>query len=447
MKKDYIFNLIQRIINAVTTLILVIYLSSILSQENYGMYVYLITIISLGTLVSSLGLNEYGSKMYLDNVSKDAYSSVLSMQIINSILVTVIIFIVTIVGNFNTLLSTIVILNILCLSIQPLWYNIAKEKITLNSKVSILTAIINLILILLLVKDDENLINLLLIVTFINFIRCILIIATVKKKYKFQKEYITLSTYKEYLIIFFPYLCISMYTMIDKLMLANISGLKEVAIYNNGIMILRTSLMIIHSVSPIIMVKNIKKIEDIENSINRALNIVVYISICLMFIFIGIGKDIVEFIFNSQYFIVSYILIYGSILIPIISGSIIIANGYFIPKGKSILFTKAVFVGASINIILNLLLIPKYGAFGGVLATIIAEIIIFLIMLFNIKNILNKKNLIFNIIKALVINIFAILIVHNLNISITLIAIIVKSSIIILINSIVVFNILKGEFY
>lgn len=65
-----------------------------------------------------------------------------------------------------------------------------------------------------------------------------------------------------------------------------------------------------------------------------------------------------------------------SITVIFLSWANVIRTQYLIPYGKNSIFVKATIYGATINIIINILLIKKYGAMGTVIGTVVAEFVV-----------------------------------------------------------------------
>lgn len=91
-----------------------------------------------------------------------------------------------------------------------------------------------------------------------------------------------------------------------------------------------------------------------------------------------------DFYFSWKY---APVLIYSAVF----SGFATFLNGILYAYKKNILATTTTLVGAIINIILNLLLIPKYGIMGASVATIISWFIISQLKIYKIEKMLNIK--------------------------------------------------------
>ena len=67
-----------------------------------------------------------------------------------------------------------------------------------------------------------------------------------------------------------------------------------------------------------------------------------------------------------------------SITLPIISFANVIRMQYLIPMGKDKIYVWSVVLGALLNLIVNLMLIPVVGSYGACIGTIVAEIAVML---------------------------------------------------------------------
>lgn len=80
-----------------------------------------------------------------------------------------------------------------------------------------------------------------------------------------------------------------------------------------------------------------------------------------------------------------------SITIPFISFANIIRTQYLIPTEKDREYLISVCAGAIINLIINAMLIPNYGAVGATMGTIAAEITVCLLQAISVRNELKLK--------------------------------------------------------
>lgn len=98
-----------------------------------------------------------------------------------------------------------------------------------------------------------------------------------------------------------------------------------------------------------------------------------------MFGILTVYDKLIPWFFGDQFAFINKVVPLFSILIVVIPLGMSISRQYLMPVGKVREYNKSVLVGAIINILLNLLLLPTIGFFGVVIANIVAEIFVTLI--------------------------------------------------------------------
>ena len=90
----------------------------------------------------------------------------------------------------------------------------------------------------------------------------------------------------------------------------------------------------------------------------------------------GVAKTFVPLFFGPGYAPVVEIIYVFSPIIVIIGISDCLGSQYYNPIGKRKQSAKFLIVGSFVNLCLNLVLIPKFGAYGAAIASVIAESVI-----------------------------------------------------------------------
>ena len=78
-----------------------------------------------------------------------------------------------------------------------------------------------------------------------------------------------------------------------------------------------------------------------------------------------------------------------SITLPFLAFANVIRTQYLIPKEKDRIYLISVILGAVVNLIMNLIFIPKYSSIGACIGTISAEIVVMIYQSISVKNDLN----------------------------------------------------------
>jgi O-antigen/teichoic acid export membrane protein len=111
--------------------------------------------------------------------------------------------------------------------------------------------------------------------------------------------------------------------------------------------------------------------EETKKFLEKTFRFFVLIIVPVAFGFMGVGKDLLAFLASKKYGEANLILPYIIIGQLIHSSGNILNSGLFIKK-KTQIMTMIVLVSCLLNIVANILLIPKFGILGAALATLIS---------------------------------------------------------------------------
>ena len=121
------------------------------------------------------------------------------------------------------------------------------------------------------------------------------------------------------------------------------------------------------------------RIDEIKDKINKSFEFLFALGIPFMFGVAGIAKNFVPWFFGKGFDPVIKILWVMSPLPLVITVSNILGSQYLTPSGQRVRSSKGIIAGAVTNLVLNSVMIPKYGAVGATVASVIAESVISII--------------------------------------------------------------------
>ena len=113
-------------------------------------------------------------------------------------------------------------------------------------------------------------------------------------------------------------------------------------------------------------------------------------------------------------------------IILFIGMSNVIGIQYLLPTKQQAKFTASVTIGAIINFIINLLLIPKYGAVGASIGTIAAELCVTSYQLLSTRKELDYKRIFKPIFKYIFASIIMFLVIFKISLNSNFLTIILK---------------------
>ena len=127
----------------------------------------------------------------------------------------------------------------------------------------------------------------------------------------------------------------------------------------------------------------------VKDTLKKSFTVISFLAVPIAFGIMSVSDRFIPLFFGYEYISVIPLLKISSVLIIIIGLGNVFGTQYMIAVGKNKEYTVSVCVGAVVNFILNLILIPKYSALGAVIATVSAELSIALIQLWCSREILD----------------------------------------------------------
>ena len=192
---------------------------------------------------------------------------------------------------------------------------------------------------------------------------------------------------KPLFILFSSSIAISVYTILDTLMLGFMADYNEVGYYNCATHLSKALVPIVTSLAAVALprvakLKEEKNWDEINLLMNKSFSIVSFLSFPIAFGVMVVAPMFVPLFFGEQF--------YGTIIPLQIIIFTVVAIGFNNLTGIQVLlgfgldkaFLYSLLTGTVSNFVLNLFLIPNYGAKGAAFASVLAEVLILSVMLF-----------------------------------------------------------------
>lgn len=390
--KNYIYNVIYQIIVIILPIITTPYVSRALGAEAIGTYGYVISIVTYFTLVGTLGLTNYGKReiAYVqdDKEKRDKVFSELFLFRVITTTFTIIVYIVTLcIHNEYSIYYQILIFEVLAMLFDISWFFQGIEnfkKVVIRNSI---VKLVSIILIFVFIKKPSDLWIYFCIYAISNFLGNVTLWFKIKKYIKFRK--VKLRDLKKHIkptiSLFIPQIATSIYTVLDKTMLGNLSNnISEVGFYEQSQKIVKLALTLVTTIGAVMMPRisntyaNGDK-EKVSDYMKKTFNFVWIASIPIMFGIMVTSQDLVPWFFGQGYEKVTDLMIWSSPIIVFISLSTVIGSQFLMSIKKQNIHTMAVIIGSIINVVLNLILLRNYASMGAVISTVIAELVITII--------------------------------------------------------------------
>lgn len=428
IKKNFLYNMIYQILIIILPLITVPYVSRVLGSNGIGIYSYTYSIMYYFMLIGMLGINNYGNRSIAkvrDNKEKlsETFLSIYTIQLFMSLTMLIIyyLYIFFFIKQYQQVAliqSFYLIANIFDVN----WFFFGIENFRITVIRNTIVKICSLFLIFLLVKEKTDILIYTLILSGSTLISQLLLISFIKKEIFFIK--INIKKIKKHikpcLLLFIPVIAISLYKIMDKIMLGNMTNISEVGLYEQAEKIINIPLGLITALGTVMLprISNLvekKEFKQIKKYIEKSIKFIFFLSIPIVFGLTTISNNFIPLFLGKEFTKTSILIKLLSITIIFISFANVIRTQYLIPNEKDGIYVKSVFYGAIINLIMNFIFIPMYGSIGACIGTIAAEFLVMFIQVFFIRKELPIKQYIIDIIPFLLKSLIMLLFVYSIN--------------------------------
>ena len=199
-------------------------------------------------------------------------------------------------------------------------------------------------------------------------------------------------------VLFIPTIAVTIYTMMDKIMLGRISGTIFVSYYEYSSKLVSIPMGFITSFGAVMLPRmsalaNTGISDNQKNdTIRKSLAFVMFLGVAFSFGLASISDVLIPIYYGASFLPCVVLLKIVAIKLPAMAWANVIRTQVLIPEHKDKEYITSLFVGAAVNLFLNIYFISKYQAVGAAIATVIAEIAVCIIqsMYFSNKRVLVK---------------------------------------------------------
>jgi O-antigen/teichoic acid export membrane protein len=413
--KNYLYNSSLNLLNIIFPIISFPYISRVLGVEGLGeaSFVlvfsgYFITIAALG--IPIYGIREIGQSRENKKKLNELFSELFLLNII-SVCFFILLYIYLIFNieylHHSLYLYLIVGINIILSFFQIDWLFQGLENYRIITIRSFFTKLLAFILMILLVKDSND-VDIYLIINVIalslanifNFIYAKKFVEIKFNNLNFKKHF------KPIAFFFSTRIMSTIYTVLDTVLLGLLVGNFYVGLYIAAMRLNRAVVMVVTSLSAVLLPRSSNYLKN--NQIDKYLEVTK--GSFYFIILTSLSLAILLFVFSSEIMI----LFAGSafeesiltmkiltLLIVIVALSNFTGVQVLYPNKQEKVVAKSIAIGAVVNLSLNLILIPIYKHNGAAVATIIAESLILLYQVINVRKVITLQLDIRRIIKII----------------------------------------------
>jgi len=402
-KLNILYNAVYRCVVIVTPLITSPYLSRVLGAEKLGIYAYASAFATYFVIFSLLGVSDYGNRTIAQvkgdrNRLSDSFWQIYYLQFFLTLAASAIYLAGVLTSAKYRTVQLVFGLYVLSSLFEVNWFAFGMEEFRLTSIRSIVTRLGIVICIFLFVKGPEDVWKYALITQVGNIVSQLVVLPLVFRYTDFRKPdaKAILRHLKPNLLLFLPVVASSVYQQLSKLMLGAWSTEAEVGFFQNAENIVTLPTFITTAIVTVMLPYASNLIAKGDGDENRQLlySTLKYTSVLNMAMTFGmfaIAADFIPWYLGAGFSRSAELVMILAPMIFFNGFSSILRYQHMIPSEMDRANLISMFGGAGVDILASLLLIPKFGAAGAAVATVVAYCATLLLQILYVRKQLNLK--------------------------------------------------------
>ena len=383
LRKNYLYTVVVQLVSMLSPLVTAPYVARVLGSDGVGTFSYVQSVATVFSLFAALGLSAYG----LREVSRarnapEAVSRLfweLTLLRFGTTSLTLVLYALLCLWVGDWRLYGVMGLLILATGLDLTWFFQAMEPFGTLMLRHLAVKVLGVVLIFVWVRDEGDVAVYALIQTGTTLLSNLLLWPRLRGLVGRRPTCRPLSHLRPSLVYFVPAIATSVYTVLDKTMLGVIArDMAQNGYYESAHKIIRLLMAVLTSLNVVVGVRTSYLFGQNREGEVRAHLMDTYRFMCaLAFPLCGglmaCGYGFAVSFFGADFAAAGGMLMLFAPLLFIIGTSNVLGSLYLTPGGYRRLSNRAILTGAGVNLVLNLLFIPRFGGYGAVIASVAAE--------------------------------------------------------------------------
>ena len=386
LEKNFIYNVLYQLLVIVLPLITAPYIARTLGAESVGIYSYTYSVAQYFLLFAMLGISTHGNRC-VASVKNDrdklsnTFCSIYSIQVCTYTIAAIMYWGYLLPFHVdNVLIVVIQFLYVLSGAFDISWYYFGTEQFKITVTRNTIIKIATVILMFVFVHSPDDLWKYTLIMATGTFISQIYLWRYIPKQVKLKRVSFaeTKAHIKPIIILFVPVIAYSIYKLMDKIMLGNMTSYSQVGYYENAGKIINIPMGVITALGTVMLPRMSSIVssgerEKARDYIRISIKLVTIIGAAIAFGLIGISDILVPIYFGAEYLPCISLINLLAVTVFFISWANVVRTQYLIPLRFDKIYVLSMVLGALVNFVINYTLIPQFQGNGAAVGTIAAE--------------------------------------------------------------------------
>lgn len=383
LRRNYLYTVVMQCVSMLTPLITAPYVARVLGSEGVGTFSYVQSVATVFSLFAALGLSAYGlrevSRVRDDAVAVSRLFWELTRLRFVTTLVTLALYALLCFRVEDWRLYGAMGLLILATGLDLTWFFQATERFGTLMLRHLAVKGIGVVLIFAFVRDGADVTAYALIQTATTLLSNLLLWPRLRGVVgrcfvgRFSAHL------RPSLVYFVPAVATSVYTVLDKTMLGLLArDMSQNGYYESAHKIIRLLLAAVTSLNVVVGVRTSylfgqKREDEVRGHLLDTYRFTCALAFPLWGGLMACADGFAVSFFGADFAAVGGMLRLFSPLLFLIGTGNVLGGLYLTPGGYRRRSNRAIFTGAAVNVVLNLLLIPRFGGYGAVAASVAAE--------------------------------------------------------------------------
>ena len=398
VKKNFALSSAYQVLNIITPIVTTPFLSRVIGAEGNGVFSYTQSVANYFVLFAVLGMSSYGVRTVAEcggdrTRRSSVFWNAFAMNCVTGAVVALsyAVYVACFGGDY-----------ILCYLIWGLWvigsvFDVSwlffgMQDFVMPTARNFATKIVSVAVILLFVREPGDVWVYVLAIAGASFANGLLVWPFVRKHVSWVRPTWTLmvSHLKANLVLFVPVVAISFYTLLDRIMLGSMASAAQVGYFDYAEKISKMPMAVITALGAVVLPRMTQimasgEIAQGKRLVSTTMWFMLACAFALCLGIIGVAPVFCPFFFGEGFDECVALMCVIALVIPLICATNVIGNQYLLPCHRDGEYTASLIVGAAANVIINLVLIPRFGALGAAVATVASEMAVLVMQAWQVR--------------------------------------------------------------
>lgn len=397
IKTNLIYNVIYQILVIILPLITAPYLSRVLGAGQLGQYSYTYSVANYFVLFAMLGVNNYGNRCVArargdrGRLSSEFWG-VYCFQALMTLAMCALYVAYSLALSGDATLALVWVPYVLSAGLDVNWLFFGLEEFRLTVTRNLVVKLATFALTLLLVRGEHALMIYCALMSLSYFASAAALWPFVRREVSWSRPTArsVTSHLRPNLVLFVPVVAVSLYTVLDKVMLGALSSFEETGYFENAYKVATMPTAVITALGTVMLprVSNLLA-EGRRGEAHGYLGVSMWAAMAMAFAFsfgvVGVAPVLVPVLFGEGFGPSEAAMCVIVADMPLMAWANVIRTQLLIPEGRDRDYVWSVVAGAAVNVAVNLALIPRLGALGASVGTFSAEAAVCLVQAWAVR--------------------------------------------------------------